>query len=237
MPAGGVKDCTTEDNGKVTLCHATGSSTNPFVVITVSTAGAANGHSDHADDVIPAFTYNGVSYPAKNPGKSCGGGGGGGGSFCPGTTIPMPASGNVADCNPPKLCPNGSAMPASGNVADCNPPKLCPNGSAMPASGNVADCNPPVVCPAAGTMGPVPAGCGPIGGGTGGPATGPGTKIVPNSGTPTTPVEGTPTAPGAALPFTGDSTSLLASSAALMLLVGIGLIFATRKPKAALALV
>jgi|GEM_PF-3491469 len=51
----------------VTLCHATGSSTNPYVQITVSAAGAYNGHySQHANDIIPAFTYNGQSYSALN---------------------------------------------------------------------------------------------------------------------------------------------------------------------------
>ena len=41
-------------NGKVTLCHATGSATNPYVEITVSMQGAANGHEKHAGDIIPA---------------------------------------------------------------------------------------------------------------------------------------------------------------------------------------
>jgi hypothetical protein len=41
-------------NDKVTLCHATGSASNPYVEITVSAAGVANGHSKHAGDIIPA---------------------------------------------------------------------------------------------------------------------------------------------------------------------------------------
>jgi len=51
----------------VTLCHATGSSTNPYVQVTVSAAGAYNGHyTQHATDIIPAFTYNGQNYSALN---------------------------------------------------------------------------------------------------------------------------------------------------------------------------
>jgi hypothetical protein len=41
-------------NGKITLCHATGSTTNPYVEITVSVAGATNGHAKHPGDIIPA---------------------------------------------------------------------------------------------------------------------------------------------------------------------------------------
>jgi hypothetical protein len=39
---------------KITLCHATGSASNPYVKITVSEQGATNGHSKHAGDIIPA---------------------------------------------------------------------------------------------------------------------------------------------------------------------------------------
>lgn len=41
-------------NGKITLCHATGSTSNPYVTITVSTPGATHGHEQHAGDLIPA---------------------------------------------------------------------------------------------------------------------------------------------------------------------------------------
>jgi organic hydroperoxide reductase OsmC/OhrA len=40
-------------NGKITICHATGSQTNPYNEITVSVNGL-NGHGTHADDIIPA---------------------------------------------------------------------------------------------------------------------------------------------------------------------------------------
>ena len=52
---------------KVTLCHATGSTTNPYVRITVAAAGAYNGHvRQHEDlglgDIIPPFTFRGQTY-------------------------------------------------------------------------------------------------------------------------------------------------------------------------------
>ncbi|WP_104524334.1 hypothetical protein [Blastococcus atacamensis] len=60
---------------KVTICHATGSATNPYVVITPSAAGVYNGHYlQHDDlgqgDIIPEFTYKGVTYAAKNGGQA-----------------------------------------------------------------------------------------------------------------------------------------------------------------------
>ena len=39
--------------GTITICHATGSATNPFVTITVSQNGL-HGHNGHANDIIPA---------------------------------------------------------------------------------------------------------------------------------------------------------------------------------------
>ncbi len=40
-------------DGKITICHATGSSKNPYVMITVSVNGL-NGHGNHPRDIIPA---------------------------------------------------------------------------------------------------------------------------------------------------------------------------------------
>jgi hypothetical protein len=49
----------TEDH--VTICHATGSSSHPFVVISPSSSGVFHGHMGHQDvrDVVPTFTYGG----------------------------------------------------------------------------------------------------------------------------------------------------------------------------------
>ena len=49
---------------KHTICHATGSASNPYVMITPSIAGVFNGHMGHQDgrDIVPPFTYRGQSY-------------------------------------------------------------------------------------------------------------------------------------------------------------------------------
>lgn len=46
-------------NHKVTYCHATGSASNPFVVITTDKMAVVRGHQNHQDleDVIPAFDW------------------------------------------------------------------------------------------------------------------------------------------------------------------------------------
>ncbi len=48
----------------VSICHATGSESNPFVNVTANAAGIYNGHiaHQHSEDVIPLFTYNDVQY-------------------------------------------------------------------------------------------------------------------------------------------------------------------------------
>lgn len=47
----------------ITLCHATGSKSNPYVQITVDNQGAIDGHEKHKDDIIPP---NDDGAPAKN---------------------------------------------------------------------------------------------------------------------------------------------------------------------------
>jgi hypothetical protein len=47
-----------------TICHATGSSSNPFVMISPDVSGVFHGHLGHQDarDIVPPFTYNGQTY-------------------------------------------------------------------------------------------------------------------------------------------------------------------------------
>ena len=49
---------------QVSICHATASATNPFVLIHPAAAGVLDGHLAHQDerDVVPPFTYEGVTY-------------------------------------------------------------------------------------------------------------------------------------------------------------------------------
>lgn len=49
---------------KHTICHATGSESNPYVRITPSVSGVYNGHIGHQDDedIVPPFTYKGTTY-------------------------------------------------------------------------------------------------------------------------------------------------------------------------------
>jgi hypothetical protein len=56
---------------KVTICHATASATNPYVVITVDIASivgdSGHGHSGvNAGDIIPPFTMDGYTYAGNN---------------------------------------------------------------------------------------------------------------------------------------------------------------------------
>ncbi len=48
-----------ENSQKVTICHATGSESNPFVEITVDEAAIFEAHGEHQNDrdIIPAFTF------------------------------------------------------------------------------------------------------------------------------------------------------------------------------------
>ena len=128
-------------NDKVTICHATGSATNPFVIITPNKNGVVHGHAKHADDIIPPFTYNDHGVTKSFPGLNWNAAGQA--AFANGCHVPTP----------PKTCPNGTPMPASGTCGGGGGGGVtCPNGSPMPASGNIADCNPPVVCQAGTTM-------------------------------------------------------------------------------------
>ena len=46
----------------VSFCHMTQSEHNPAVAATISSQGLINGHLGHPEDIIPPFTYNGVTY-------------------------------------------------------------------------------------------------------------------------------------------------------------------------------
>ena len=55
-------------SGQVTICHATSSATNPFVVIHPASPAVLYAHLNHHDgaDIVPPFSYKGVDYPGQN---------------------------------------------------------------------------------------------------------------------------------------------------------------------------
>ena len=70
-------------NGTQTICHATNSNTNPYVLITPNKNGDVDGHAKHTGpvwnsslkaqhiswgDIIPPFDYNNHGTPAHFPG-------------------------------------------------------------------------------------------------------------------------------------------------------------------------
>ncbi|MFL6373319.1 MAG: PEP-CTERM sorting domain-containing protein [Pyrinomonadaceae bacterium] len=69
-----------EDAGyHVTICHRTGSASNPYVMISPDAQGVVSGHLDHdqtgnglGGDIIPVFVLHGVTY-SKNLGINIGG--------------------------------------------------------------------------------------------------------------------------------------------------------------------
>ena len=64
----------------VTICHRTGSASNPYIIISPDAQGVVSGHLDHEQtgnglggDIVPMFTLNGISY-SKNLGTDFGNG-------------------------------------------------------------------------------------------------------------------------------------------------------------------
>jgi len=57
--SGGPKD-------RVTICHATGSSSNPYVLNHPAADGDVSGHDGHGDDIIPPFTFRGELIEGQN---------------------------------------------------------------------------------------------------------------------------------------------------------------------------
>ena len=53
----------TAQQAHVDMCHATGSASNPYVLISPSVSGAYHGHwSHHGGDIIPPFEFQGQTY-------------------------------------------------------------------------------------------------------------------------------------------------------------------------------
>jgi hypothetical protein len=129
-------DSNSNAHNKVTICHGTGSQSNPFVIITPNANGVVNGHEAHQDanDIIPSFTYNdhGVvkTFPGQNldsggqaildNGCKVTGGEGGG---------PQKDCDNDFDSSPATECQTvtGPTMDCDGDT-DSSPATECPTG-------------------------------------------------------------------------------------------------------------
>jgi hypothetical protein len=147
---------------KVTICHATGSQTNPYVRITPSASGVINGHvgSDHQGgrDIIPPFSYtskgeehffpgqnwdatgqaiwnNGCNVPVSNP--------------PPGPPPPPPPPPGPPPPPPPPGPPAPPPPPPPGPPAPPPPPPPGPPAPPPPPPPNTNPPPPPPVKPPA----------------------------------------------------------------------------------------
>ena len=181
---GTVSGSNPKEPKKVTICHYTGSATNPYVIIEVSENALKNGHDETHGELNPVDISK-CAPPPPPPPVDCNGDNDASNNntcvppvyFCPPGSpmagLPVPG-GNVNNCyySPPVVCPAGSSMPGApvpgGDVKNCyvQPPEVCPAGSSMPGQpvpgGDVKNCyiQPPEVCPAGSDMAgqPVPGG-------------------------------------------------------------------------------
>jgi|GEM_PF-6769816 len=77
--AGGTQAQSEAAGFHVTICHRTGSASNPYIMISPDAEGVVSGHLDHdqtgnglGGDIIPVFEFHGVTY-SKNLGITIGG--------------------------------------------------------------------------------------------------------------------------------------------------------------------
>jgi hypothetical protein len=64
VTAGDIQGVAVSAHEHVTICHATGSSSNPYVRISPSASGVFHGHLGHQDgrDIVPPFTWKGQTF-------------------------------------------------------------------------------------------------------------------------------------------------------------------------------
>ena len=117
----------------VTICHATGSSSNPYVRISPSVAGVFNGHLGHQDgrDIVPPFTYNGQTFSENwdSNGQAI---------YNNGCAAPAPAAPAVAAAAVThSSTPSTPAAPAAATPAAATPNVVIP-AAAAPAPAAIA---------------------------------------------------------------------------------------------------
>ena len=122
---------------KIWICHATGSRTNPYVLIHVSNNATKQGHGGHEDDLIPAPTDGqGTPYcPSDDGGNGgCGDGEKPCGSACIGED--ECCTGGEKGCPDGEVCESGTCVPEDDGgggglgdpcdgVDDCQRPLRC----------------------------------------------------------------------------------------------------------------
>jgi hypothetical protein len=115
--------------GKITFCHATGSATNPYVLITTSINGYLNGHSKHAGDRLPGPDGTCADpagrIPSPTPTGRSGGGGAGGAGGSGGSGLgsgtesfqdsgSSPAAQEAVSPDPPAASDDSGSLPFTG---------------------------------------------------------------------------------------------------------------------------
>jgi hypothetical protein len=191
----------------VTICHATGSSSNPYVRISPSAAGVFHGHLGHQDgrDIVPPFTWNGTTYSENwtDAGMAI---------FNAGCTVPSTSAATLTPLAPATLTPLAPATLTP--LAPATPAPLAP---ATTAAGSVLGTQ-ATVTPAASSPTATPAAAGGVKGAA--------VALKPTKTKPAGGVLGTTTRLGGSvaatrLPFTGLPLWIFALVAAG--LIGVGL--------------
>lgn len=133
----------------VTVCHHTGSQSNPYVAIDVSVhsvddARGLNGHGDHVEDAWMSFIFDGVTYPGQNEGlfgtiidNSCN-------LIIPPTNTPIPTNTDIPSATPsptetetntptatPSFTPTDTDTPSATSTKE---PFPTPTGTLMPTN-------------------------------------------------------------------------------------------------------
>lgn len=98
--------------GKTTICHRTGSDTNPYVEITVANPAVQNGHSHHGD-LIPAPSGGCEGSAPVVPSVNA--------ALNPATAAPLSAQGALAQSSPADTSAGDSTSAGGGGGASLDP--------------------------------------------------------------------------------------------------------------------
>jgi hypothetical protein len=190
----------------VVICHATGSSTNPYVRISPSAAGVFHGHLGHQDgrDIVPPFVWNGRTYSENwdTNGQAI---------WNAGCAVPAPAAAATqAPAAPSTPAPApAAAVTQAQAVAVTTTPAPAPAPAVVPSATVTPTSVPPIPAPATGAV-------------KGATATLATPKAKPQGGVLGTTTRLGSSVSGTRLPFTGLPLWIFAALAAGLVLVGVG---------------